>query len=138
MTRQTAKSWGQCVIRLRVTGNDRRVDFLATLVEDVAVRIIKETALLEAGRLHPDAAIALQSWRKVVRLAEWKSLHATRKTYPHADAVSVESGRTVTIFNISGNKYRLITALHYNRQIAYILRFLTHAEYSKNRWKNEL
>ncbi len=45
--------------------------------------------------------------------------------------------RNVIVFNLGGTKYRLITALHYDRGIAYILRFLTHADYSKARWKAE-
>lgn len=77
-------------------------------------------------------------WRKVVRASRWQTVVDVRRTYPQADLVQVASGRKVMIFNIAGNKYRLITALHYNRQIAYILRFLTHAEYSKNLWKQML
>lgn len=67
-----------------------------------------------------------------------RSLNDTRATYSHADPVRVASGRNVVVFNIAGNKFRLITALHYDRSIAYILRFLTHADYDKNRWKSEL
>ena len=52
--------------------------------------------------------------------------------------VAVASGRTVVVFNVRGNRYRLVTAIHYNRQIIYTLRFMTHAEYSKNRWKDTL
>jgi mRNA interferase HigB len=40
--------------------------------------------------------------------------------------------------NIGGNKYRLIAAIHYNRQRVYVLRLLTHAEYGKNLWKDTL
>jgi mRNA interferase HigB len=49
----------------------------------------------------------------------------------------VESGRTVTVFNIT-NDFRLITAIHYNRREVFTLRFLTHAEYDKGAWKNTL
>jgi mRNA interferase HigB len=42
------------------------------------------------------------------------------------------------VFNIGGNKYRLIVALHYNTQCVFILRLLTHAEYSKDLWKDDL
>ena len=42
------------------------------------------------------------------------------------------------VFNIKGNRYRLIVAIHYDRQLVYVLRFLTHAEYSKDMWKNQL
>ena len=44
----------------------------------------------------------------------------------------VASGATVTIFNIKGNTYRLITAIHYNTRIVFIRDYMTHAEYSKN------
>jgi mRNA interferase HigB len=58
--------------------------------------------------------------------------------FPHADAVIVESGKPVTVFNIAGNKFRLITAIHYNRQVIYTLRVMTHGEYSKDKWKVQL
>ena len=48
------------------------------------------------------------------------------------------SGSTVTVFNIRGNKYRLLVAIHYNRQRVYVLRLLRHAEYSKGLWKDQL
>ena len=44
----------------------------------------------------------------------------------------------MTVFNICGNKYRLIAAIHYNRQRVYVLRLLRHAEYSKDFWKDRL
>jgi len=61
----------------------------------------------------------------------------TRRSFPHADQVTVQSGRTVTVFNIT-NDFRLISAIHYNRQEVFTLRFLTHAEYDKNSWKSAL
>jgi mRNA interferase HigB len=39
---------------------------------------------------------------------------------------------------VAGNKFRLVTAIHYNRQIVYILRIMTHAEYSRAKWKEQL
>lgn len=44
----------------------------------------------------------------------------------------------MVVFNIRGNRYRLVTAIHYNRQVIYTLRFMTHADYSKDRWKDTL
>ncbi len=90
------------------------------------------------GAQYPDAAESLAAWLKNAAEAAWGSLAELRQTYPHADPVEVASGRTVIIFNIRGNRYRLVTAIHYNRQIVYTLRFMTHAEYSKNRWKDAL
>ena len=50
----------------------------------------------------------------------------------------VKSGRVVTVFNLCGNHYRLIVAIHYNTQLVFILRFFTHAEYDKDAWKASL
>ncbi|WP_333327965.1 type II toxin-antitoxin system HigB family toxin [Microcoleus sp. BROC3] len=52
--------------------------------------------------------------------------------YPQAEAVG-----NFTIFNIQGNKYRLIVSLNYQKQIVYIKYILTHAEYDKDNWKND-
>ncbi|MDL1976190.1 MAG: type II toxin-antitoxin system HigB family toxin [Deltaproteobacteria bacterium] len=50
--------------------------------------------------------------------------------FPNADQVE-----KLTVFNIGGNKARLIAAIHYNRQKVYIRTVLTHDEYDKGRWK---
>ena len=102
------------------------------------MRIIKEAFLAGAGREHPPAARHLDAWRKCVRAAAWRNLVEVRVTYPDTDAVRVRSGRQVLVFNIRRNDYRLIVAAHFNRQIVYTLRFMTHAEYSKDRWKDTL
>jgi mRNA interferase HigB len=87
---------------------------------------------------HPDAATALQAWYGVARKAAWTSLQDVRRIYPHADLVTVGSGNKATVFNVGGNKYRLIAAIHYNAKRLYILRILPHAEYSKGFWKDAL
>jgi hypothetical protein len=55
-----------------------------------------------------------------------------------ADQVRVASGNPVMVFNICGNHFRLVCAIHYNTGKVFLLRFLTHAEYDQDRWKNEL
>ena len=102
------------------------------------MRIIKEAFLVAAGQEYPLAARQLDAWRKFVKAAAWRNLVEVRRTYPDTDAVKVRSGRQVLVFNIRRNDYRLIVAAHFNRQIVYTLRFLTHAEYSKARWKDTL
>jgi mRNA interferase HigB len=42
------------------------------------------------------------------------------------------------VFNIEHNRHRLIAAIHFNTQTVYVLRIMTHQEYSRNRWKEEL
>jgi mRNA interferase HigB len=102
------------------------------------MRIITETTVRGWARLYADAAPSLLGWLAVAKKSDWQTIADVRRTYPHADAVEVASEHRVTVFNIAGNKYRLITAMHYNTGIIYTLMFLTHAEYSKDRWKGRL
>jgi len=101
------------------------------------MHIITRKRLLEAARKHPNAKTKIAFWHAAAKAARWASLVETRKTFPHADQVTVQSGRTVTVFNLS-NDYRLITAIHYNRMKLFILLVLTHAEYDKGNWKDTL
>lgn len=101
------------------------------------MHIITRKRLLEAAKKHPHARVKIIFWHQVAKAAVWTSLVETRKSFAHADQVTVKSGRTVTIFNLS-NDYRLITAIHYNRKKIFILRFLTHAEYDKGKWRETL
>jgi mRNA interferase HigB len=87
---------------------------------------------------HAKAEAPLREWYKLAKAAEWSSLADVRKMFPSADSVMVESGKSVVVFNVGGNNYRLITAIHYNLEKVFILRVLTHAEYSKNKWKAQL
>ena len=69
-------------------------------------------------------------WYLVTKRAKWKNLADARCDFPHADLVGM-----FTVFNIGGNKYRLISAIKYRWQIVYIRRVLTHREYDKEKWK---
>ena len=55
-----------------------------------------------------------------------------------ADPVIVRSGRTVYVVNIVRNRFRLIMAVHFDKQRLFVLRVLTHAEYDLDKWKKEL
>lgn len=89
-------------------------------------------------RKHPAAKPNLEGWLALIRAAKWGNLAELRRTFPRADQVTTESKRQVLVFNIVGNKFRLIAAVHFNTGIVFALDFLTHAEYSKNRWKDQL
>jgi len=102
------------------------------------MRIIKPPRLLELARRHPKSAPSLLHWLSVAKRAQWRNLAATRADFPHADEVRVSNHRPATIFNISGNAFRLITAIHYNTGKIFILDLLTHADYDKNTWKTRL
>ena len=73
-----------------------------------------------------------------MRHEEFRHFADLRRCFPAADQVRVASGNLVLVFNVCGNTYRLICALHYDTSKVFLLRFLTHAEYDKDRWKGEL
>jgi mRNA interferase HigB len=95
------------------------------------MHVITRKKLLEFCRKHPAASEPLDAWYRLTKKAAWKNLAETREDFPHADL----AGQCM-IFNIGGNKYRLITAIHYNRQRVYIIHVLTHKEYDSGKWKN--
>jgi mRNA interferase HigB len=102
------------------------------------MRIITKKRLSEFAARYPRARSALAAWHDQTLKADWHNLMDVRRTYPHADAVQVKSGRMATVFNIKRNDFRLITAIHYETQMVFVMRFLTHAEYNKNLWKDSL
>ena len=102
------------------------------------MRVIKRSRINEWAARHPGAANALYAWYQVARRASWRHLQDVRGDSPHADAVSVHSGRTVVVFNVRGGNYRMVTAIHYNTGRVYMLRFLTHRAYDAGGWKREL
>lgn len=103
-----------------------------------SLRIITQKRLLGYGEKHARARSSLQRWHDIVHAAKWEDFSDIRRTFRSADHVRVKSGRTVVVFNIGGNEFRLITAIHFNTANVYVLRLLTHAECDKNRWKDEL
>ena len=80
----------------------------------------------------------MDDWARLAVSGAWQNFVETRRMFPHADQIKVKNGRTVTIFNVCGNDFRLITANHYDKQKVFVLNFLTHTEYSRNTWKNRL
>jgi mRNA interferase HigB len=94
------------------------------------MRIIKRGALEKFWQEHPDAKASLESRYVVVRRADWKTPAELKLVYPNADLV----GRR-TVFNIGGNKYRLIARINYQGQRVFVLYILTHAEYDRGAWK---
>ena len=87
---------------------------------------------------HREAEASLRQWIGLTKAARWLSFVDVQRTFPSADQVRVASGRTVVIFNIAHNRYRLIAAIHFNRRIVYTMMVLTHKEYDRGAWKDQL
>ena len=78
------------------------------------------------NKLYPDTKNALSQWYQLIKDNEFSSFVELRQMFPSADQVG-----KLTVFNIGGNKVRLIAAIHYNRQKIYIRAVLTHSEYDE-------
>jgi mRNA interferase HigB len=94
------------------------------------VRVISRKAIREFAKKHSDALASLSNWFLITRRAVWSSLAELRADFPNADQV----GRR-TVFNIGGNKYRLIARVNYRGQRVYILWIMKHSDYEKGEWK---
>lgn len=94
------------------------------------MHIITRKRLTDFAQAHPESRTALQYWFTIVRKTDYASFADLRKTFPSADQVD-----RFTVFNIGRNKFRLIAAIHYNRNKLYIRHMLTHAEYDRNTWR---
>jgi len=81
--------------------------------------------------------MTLEHWEVLIRRGQFANFVEIRKVLPTADRAKVRSGKTVTIFTIKDH-FRLITAIHYNHQIVFILLLLTHGDYDKRHWKKNL
>jgi mRNA interferase HigB len=102
------------------------------------MRIIKQSFLKAAAEQYPRAAESLAAWFAITRLARWENPVAMKASFPDVDPVKVKSGHTVFVFNIRRNEFRLIVAVHFDAQRVYTLRFFTHAEYDRIKWRKEL
>jgi mRNA interferase HigB len=121
-----------------VVVSKKSLPFRARRIQIVSMRIVTEPFLKQTARCHPQAASWVNDFIRTARESGWKNVTEMRRSYPHADLVTVKSGRKVVVLNVAGNKYRLVLACHFNRQIIFTLKFLTHAEYAKPNWKAEL
>jgi len=94
------------------------------------MHIITRKRLIEFTKMYPSCSSAIESWYRIVKCTDFKSFAELRQTFPGADKVN-----NLTVFNIGGNKARLIAAIHYNTQRIYIRHVLTHKEYDRGYWR---
>ncbi len=104
------------------------------------VRIITWRVLREFSERWPVAADPLREWHKLTSRATWRSFADVRATFGQTDLAKVASGQAVCVFDIGGNKFRLVAFVSYAKSKVYVLRVMTHKEYDRGhqRWKEEL
>lgn len=95
------------------------------------MRVIKRGRLEEfwSGAGHGDSKSALLAWYQITTDAVWRSFAEVKATFRTADLFG-----DCVIFNIGGNKYRLIARIRYESRV-YVRHVLTHSEYDRGRWK---
>ena len=94
------------------------------------MHVITRRRLVEFIEKYPTAESGLEHWHRLMKRNDFISFIDLRRTFPSADQVD-----NLTVFNISGNNFRLIAAIHYNTGRVYIRHVLTHSEYDRGQWK---
>lgn len=94
------------------------------------MHIITRKRLNDFADRFPETATALEHWYRIVKRNDFASFTEVKQHFASADQVG-----KLTVFNIGGNKVRLIAAIHYNRKKVYLRAVLTHQEYDAGKWK---
>jgi mRNA interferase HigB len=97
------------------------------------MRVISPKMLRQFRAAYPDARDPLRAWLKIAKDAKWESFDDVKAAF----GKRADRYKRFVIFDIGGNKYRLIAVIHYNRGLVYIRHVLTHAEYDKDKWKDD-
>jgi mRNA interferase HigB len=94
------------------------------------MHIISRKRLNEFAEEHGEVKAALAHWYQLLNRSNFANFVELRTVFPSADQVG-----KLTVFNVGGNKVRLIAAIHYNRHKVYVRAVLTHTEYDEQHWK---
>lgn len=93
------------------------------------MRIISEKKLRKFWQRYPESEIVME-WIKTVESANWNNFSDVRETFNHADIYG-----SCTIFDVGGNKYRIIGKIAYRIKVVFIRFVLTHSQYDEKKWQ---
>jgi mRNA interferase HigB len=96
------------------------------------MKLISNKPLREFATSHPDAEVPLQAWRRLIERGDFDSFAALRATFASVDKVGSRF-----VFNIGGNKYRLVAAIAFQPRIVWVKAVLTHSDYDKGELGDE-
>jgi len=94
------------------------------------MHIITQQRIWKAKELYKEAENALDGWYRTMAKNKFISFAQLKEAFGSVDKVGNKY-----VFDIGGNKLRLIASIHFNRQKVYIRDILTHTEYDKGKWK---
>lgn len=95
------------------------------------MHVIAKKRVQEAQLLFPESKSSLDGWYQVISKNNFKSFAELKKFFSSVDKVG-----SLYVFDVGGNKIRLIASIHFNRQRIYIRHILNHKDYDKGQWKN--
>lgn len=96
------------------------------------MHVLAKPMLVEFWRKHPDATAPLTAWYRIMKSRDFRNFNELRAVFASADYAE-----RLTVFDIGGNKYRLIASIHYGRRKVYVREILTHEAYDRGRWKRQ-
>jgi mRNA interferase HigB len=91
------------------------------------MHVITQTRLREFARRYPDSDVPLRVWERMMNAKRYKNSHEVKADFPAADFL----GGGKTVFDIGGNKYRLVVKMLYRGGKVLIRHVLTHKEYDR-------
>ncbi|MCP4545812.1 MAG: type II toxin-antitoxin system HigB family toxin [bacterium] len=91
------------------------------------MRIISRRALREFWERHPDARGSLDAWYADVKRADWEKPSDIKSIYANASLI----GDDRVVFNVNGNRFRLVVLVRYQYKMVYIRFVGTHQDYDK-------
>ncbi len=94
------------------------------------VHIVSHARILAAQVAHPQSATALDQWYRFAKRAVWRNFAEVKACFPAVDKVGDKY-----VFDVGGNKLRLIAAIHFNTGKVFVRAVLTHRAYDRGDWK---
>jgi len=92
------------------------------------MNVIAPRTLRTFWERHPQAETSLKSWQKLMQSKSYRNWSELKLDWPSADYIW---DRKLTVFNIGGNRYRLVAFIRFQSQTVFIKHVFTHAEYDK-------
>ncbi|MSQ71864.1 MAG: type II toxin-antitoxin system HigB family toxin [Betaproteobacteria bacterium] len=94
------------------------------------MHVISYAKIVQAQAAHPDCMTALDQWYRLTKRVDWRNFADVKRCFPAADKVGDKF-----VFDVGGNKLRLIAAIHFNAGRVYVRAVPTHRQYDRGHWK---
>jgi mRNA interferase HigB len=94
------------------------------------MHIITHTRIVAAQQRLPECSGALDLWYRLMKRGQYGNFAELKSAFGSVDKVG-----NVFVFNVGGNKLRIVAAVHFNRAKVFVRHVLTHEEYDRGDWR---